>query len=102
MREMFSPMAQWYCSQRCHNQRERDCYTDAVSRVVCQCRGSPGSRGVTQAQAQAPAQAQEADLGKLELLIPERLTPLYNERNEKLNPLVVNVIERNMIHDANF
>ena len=95
---MFSPMAQWYCSQRCHNQRERDCYTDAVSRVVCQCRGSHGFRGVTQ----APAQAQEADSDKLVLLIPERLSPLYNERNEKLNPLVVNVIERNMIHDVDF
>ena len=94
MSEMFSRMAQWYCSQKCHNQRERDCYTDAVARVACQCRGSPGTRGVTQ-------EAQEAHSGKLELIIPERMAPSH-ERNDNPNPLVVNVIERNARRHVNF
>ena len=88
MREMFSPMAQWYCSQRCHNQRERDCYTDAVSRVVCQCRVPTVTRGVKQTQ--------EAQEDNLTLVIPERLAPLHHERTQTPNPLVVNVIERNV------
>ena len=87
MSEVFSPLAQWFCSQKCHNRRERDCYTEAMSRVVCQCRAPPGTRGGTQAQ--------EADSDRLELVIPER-SPLINERKEKRRPIVVNVIERNL------
>ena len=63
MSEFFSPLTQLYCSEKCHNRRERDCYSDAMSRVVCQCNAPPGTRGGSQ----------EAHSDRLVVVIPERL-----------------------------
>ena len=63
MSEMFSPLAQWYCEQNCHHQRERKCYSDAMSRVMCQCNAPPGFRGGTL----------EAPLDRLVMPIGQRL-----------------------------
>ena len=81
---MFSPLAKWYCEQKCHHQRERDCYSDAMSRVMCQCNASPGTRGGTL----------EAPPDRLVLDMPERLA-LINVRTVKPKPIVVNIMERN-------